>query len=261
MAEFSLRFSAPDWCFFKPGMEPRTYYRQLRDLGIEAAEMVAPERRTAARDAGLSLLNLSGPGMQEGLNDRRHHPALIDRIRSCIAEAAREDIAHVIVFSGNRSPEVTDGPAACAEALEQVLPDAETAGVTLVFEMLNAFDHPGYEGDHSAYGFDLAARFDSPHLSVLLDLYHMQRMGEDPAALIQTHHNYIAHLHIAGSPGRDCFDTEQEIDLAGCIRAAREVGYEGCWGLEFVPADGQEIEELSRSVAVMRKLAEGCCCT
>ena len=65
-----MRLSAPDWCFVRDGVDPVGYYRALRELGFSAVEMVDPSRWQAARDAGLAILNLSGPGKTEICDDR-----------------------------------------------------------------------------------------------------------------------------------------------------------------------------------------------
>ncbi|MDA1045114.1 MAG: TIM barrel protein [Verrucomicrobia bacterium] len=259
MNEFSmgnkgLRFSVPDWCAFPAGANPEDYYGALSAIGYEAAEMVPPERRAAARAAGLSILNIAAPGMGGGLNDRAMHADIIACIRTTIIEAAKDDIAHVIIFSGNRTPGIDDGPAACAEAIEQVLPDAEKAGRVLTFEMLNSYDHGGYEADYSPYGFDLAKHFDSPHLKVLLDLYHMHRMGEDPVTLIRDNLRHIAHLHVAGSPSRDFPGAGQQINYASCIQTATDVGYKGFWGMEFSPGEDRMLA-LAQAVKHFQGLA------
>ena len=33
----AMEFSAPDWCFFKEGMDPTRYYGGLKSLGIDVA--------------------------------------------------------------------------------------------------------------------------------------------------------------------------------------------------------------------------------
>ncbi|MBN2713576.1 MAG: TIM barrel protein [Planctomycetes bacterium] len=250
MAPRELLFSAPDWCFLK-SMKPDEYYPRLAEIGVDAVEMVDPPRRAAAKAAGLPILNYAAPGMTKGLNDRRNHAELLPGIRATIEDAEQSGIGHVIIFSGNRVDGIEDGIEASAEAIEQVLPDAEKAGVVLVFEMLNSFDHGGYEADNSAYGFDLAERFDSPNMKVLLDLYHMHRMGEDPAALIRKRAKHIAHLHIAGSPKRDLPGPGQDLDYKACLKAAAEIGYSGYWGMEFCPT-GDAIDELAEAISIFK---------
>ena len=97
-----MHLSAPDWCFFRDGTDPATYYRALRDLGFTGVEMVHPSRWQAARAAGLAILNLSGPGKTVGLNRLGLHPELLPAIRRQIAIAHDAKIPQVILFSGNR---------------------------------------------------------------------------------------------------------------------------------------------------------------
>ena len=35
-----IKFSVPDWCFFREQPDPAAYYRKLRELGFTAVEMV-----------------------------------------------------------------------------------------------------------------------------------------------------------------------------------------------------------------------------
>jgi hydroxypyruvate isomerase len=249
----SMRFSVPDWCFFSEGLDADAYYSALKERGYNAVEMVPRLRRSAARKAGLPVLNHASPGMEIGLNNRVNHCKLIPEIRAAIREAAEDQVPHVILFSGNHVEGVNDGPDALAEAIEQLLPYAEETGRVLIFEMLNSYDHIGYEADNSAYGFDIAERFDSPHFKVLLDLYHMHRMGEDPVALIRDNMKYIGHIHVAGCPNRDFPGPTQELDFSSCVRVARQFGYGGLWGMEFLPGDDR-MQELERAVELFRHM-------
>jgi len=255
MTSNKIRLSAPDWCFFREGSEAETYYATLKEMGYDAVEMVPAQRRKAARSAGLTIQNYAAPGMGAGLNNRANHTKLIDRIRATIRETENDDIPHVIIFSGNRVDGVDDGFDACTQAIEQVLPDTEKAGRVLIFEMLNSYNHPGYEADNSPFGFELAKYFNSPNLKVLLDLHHMHRMGEDPVALIRDNIEHIAHLHVAGSPNRDFPGSAQTIDYASCVRAAIESAYDGFWGMEFVPS-GNKLEEAAKAVELFRNYFE-----
>ena len=78
-------------------------------------------------------------------------------IRERIAFAAANQVPQVIVFSGPRGTIGEDeGMASCIAGLKQVAGEAEKAGVTLTLEVLNKFDHPGYQADYSAYAFAVA---------------------------------------------------------------------------------------------------------
>src|SRR5579859_5950958 len=97
-----LKLSAPDWCFYKDHFQPEEYYGKLAEMGYGAVEMVPPGRREAARAAGLKILNLPGPGMDQGLNDKSNHASLSGQLKQAITEAAAAGIPAVIVFSGRR---------------------------------------------------------------------------------------------------------------------------------------------------------------
>lgn len=234
----TAKLSAPDWCFLKSGVEPAAHYARLKSLGFQGVEMVEPTNRAAARAAGLEIINLSGPGMQQGLNRRANHATLLPQIRTCIADAAANHIDHVIVFSGNRDGQAdAEGQAAVIEALRSLAPDAEKAHVTLILEMLNGFDHADYQADRSAYGFAVINAVASPAVRVLYDIYHMARMGDDPLADITGHLPLISHLHCAESPHRTQPKAAGKIAYQDLYRRVTKAGYAGYWGLEFIPGD------------------------
>jgi len=259
----AIRFSAPDWCFFpasaKTDAEAGKYYASLKKIGIDAVEMVPRPRRAIARAEGLEVINHGAPGMEVGANNRANHEELLNGIREAITEAAEDKIPHVIVFSGNRVAGINDGLDACAEIYTKALVDAKAAGITLIYEILNSFDHVGYEGDTTEYGFSLAARMDSPNFKVLYDLYHIERMGENPADGIRRHAKQIAHLHLAASPKRTApiYDAKNPFapDIVASLKAARDGGYNGYWGMEYLPAAGGDtITELAEVIDSLRSL-------
>jgi hypothetical protein len=121
-----LKLSAPDWCFYKKEFDPPTYYRRVQESGYSAVEMVEPSRWAAAREAGLTILNLAGPGMTEGLNYRENHAALVPEISKAIETAQANKIPHVIIFSGNRKGQPDDeGIKNCEAGIKKMLPLAE----------------------------------------------------------------------------------------------------------------------------------------
>jgi len=231
-----MKFSAPDWCFLKSEYKPADYYNRLKAMGYDGVEMLDPANYEAARGAGLAILNMSGPGMQKGLNRLENHGTLIPEIRQAISHAQENNIPHVIVFSGNREGQPNEeGIANCERAFKELVSDAESAGVALAFEMLNSFDHADYQADGSAYGFELARRLGSPAFKVVYDIYHMERMGESALEDIPANLNHIAHLHVAGSPKRDFPGADQDIDYREIVKCVREAGYSRYWGQEFMP--------------------------
>ncbi len=95
--------------------------------------------------------------------------------------------------------------------------------------------HPGYQGDHTDYCIDIIKRVSSPSLKLLFDIYHVQIMDGDIISRIRQHHEFIAHVHTAGNPGRGELDNKQEINYQPIMEALIEIGYHGHVGQEFIP--------------------------
>jgi len=236
----------------KADADPAAHYGRLAELGYGAVEMAGPSHYTMIKEAGLELLNLCAAGMSGGLNQAEHHAALLPEIRQSIQHAGQNGIAQLIVFSGDRGDmDDAAGVDNCISGLKQLVGDAEAAGVTLTFEMLNENDHPGYHAVTSRFGFDVVRGVDSPVVRALYDIYHMVRSGEDPIETLVPNIDLVAHLHVAGSPGRDFPGADQDIDYGTIVREVQAAGYQGYWGMEFMPQrDG--LEELAETAERFR---------
>jgi len=243
-----MKLSLAEWCYaehVRGSME--SFYARAGAAGYTGTELVDESRWDLVRQAGLSLTALMGPGAESGLNTHAGHETVVPGIRESIETASANGIENVIVFSGNRvSDDQEASIAACVEGLRQVAPDAERAGVTLLFEMFNENDHPGYDAISSAYGFAVARGAASSAVKVLYDIYHMHVMGERVIEDIVSNLDIIGHLHVAGSPGRGYPGEGQEIDYPIIVREVVGAGYEGFWGMEFLP-EGDPNDELERA--------------
>jgi hydroxypyruvate isomerase len=251
-----LRQTACDWCFgVGEGEAAATFYRGLFEIGFGGIEMPDEANWEAARAAGLEILDLVGPGMEWGLNRVEEHDAIIPLLVDAIDNAAANGVKNVVVFSGNRQG-LSDatGIANCIAGLTVVAPHAERAGVGLLLEVLNSVEHLDYHADSASFVFDVVGAVDSPALSALYDVYHVQRMGGDPITDLESSSDLIGHIHIAGSPKRDFPGLDQEIDYAGVVAAALGAGYKGSWGHEFI-AEGDPLDELRRSFELIEAAA------
>jgi hydroxypyruvate isomerase len=242
-----MLFSATDWSFFPKVSDAGSYYDRLAGIGYDGVEMVNPLRWEKARAAGLQIVNISGPGMTTGLNRRENHTELLPALREVIATAGANGIPQVIIFSGNRQGQSDrEGIMNCRIGIEAVLPDAVRHKVTLAFEMLNTTDHPDYQADHGAYGFELVRQIGSPWLKLVYDIYHMERMGDDSSRDIPANLSAIAHVHVAETPRRSRPCPAGNIDYTKIVRAVTKAGYAGFWGMEFIP-DGDPLAELAEA--------------
>ena len=232
-----MRISAADWCFRERcGLPPADYYARLAKLGISGVEMVAPEHYALARAHGLALVTQGAHDLNRGLNHVDHHDMLVPRIRAQINDARREGIAKLIVFSGRRDGLSEEaGADACVRGLAQVAADAERAGVTLLFEVLNEFDHPDQQCSTLGFAAKVVRAVDSPHVRILYDLYHGSRMGEDVLGFDLELLPLIGHLHVAEHEGRACPKPGGRPDYPAIVRRLSAAGYAGWWGIEFLP--------------------------
>ena len=234
----TMKLSAPDWCFFPEGADPDTYYRKLKAMGYSGVEMVAPERWQAAKRAGLEIVNLSGPGMTDGMNRRENRQKLSDEILRMTEDASKNGIPYIIVFSGNRG-ELSDreGLENCLEGYSALLERMKGSGVKLLFEMLNSFDHEDYQADTETFGFELAETLNSGDFRLLYDIYHMVRGGCDPLQDLEKKLPYIAHFHVASLEGRKFPEPDGAIDYRAFFTAVPEGKFNGYVGMEFFPED------------------------
>lgn len=242
-----MKLSATDWSFLRSGDDPGRYYAGLAAAGYEAAETVPPQRWALVRENGLEVLNVSGDGMQWGLNRLEEHERVLPLLRNTIAAAGHANVPHVIVFSGNRrGASDEDGIHNCVKGLSALSADAQAARVTLLFEALNTVDHADYHAATSAFLFEVIRRVDAPSVRALYDVYHAAVMGEEASRDLRENMELIGHIHVAGVPGRVVPAAGQQIDYTEIVRIASEAGYNGYWGLEFLPA-GEPLDELAQA--------------
>jgi hydroxypyruvate isomerase len=248
------------WWSFTAGreVEPAALLREAAAAGAMGVEMLPEPLWPVARDAGLSLVTLTGHTLERGFNDRSLHAALRDEVRRNIDSAAAGGVEAVIVFSGNRIGDGADAPAieACIEGLAPVVAHAEQAGVRLLMELLNSkVDHPGHQCDRTAFGAAVVRGVGSPALRLLYDGYHMQLMEGDLSRTIRANFDLIGHVHTAGAPGRRDLDDRQEINWPAIAGLLRHLGYQGWVGHEFVPR-GEPVPALRAALAQFQDPAE-----
>lgn len=224
------------WCFSKE--DPQRFFKEARQLGYLAMELLPRELWDAARDADLVIASHGGhQSLTDGLNKRRNHNRIEAEINEYLDLAVRYQIPNLIVFSGNRDGlDDTEGAHITAEGLRRVTPAAEAKGVTLVLELLNSkVDHKDYQCDHTAWGVQVMQLVNSPGVKLLYDIYHMQIMEGDIIRTLIDNIAYIGHFHTAGNPGRHDMDDTQELYYPPIMRAIAATNYTGYVGHEFIP--------------------------
>jgi hydroxypyruvate isomerase len=249
-----LRQSVCRWCFKDTPLDELC--RAARDIGLASVELLGPDEWPVALKHGLTCAMAMGPStIPDGFNRIENHAKLVPEFRERFRAAAAVGIPNVICFSGNRRGLADElGLENCAIGIQQIVGDAERAGVTLCMELLNSrVNHKDYMCDRTSWGVELVKRVGSERFKLLYDIYHMQIMEGDVIRTIREHHAVIGHYHTAGNPGRHEFtraDDVQELNYAAIFRAIRESGYTGFIGHEFIPT--------REPIAALREAAELC---
>jgi hydroxypyruvate isomerase len=178
----------------------------------------------------------------------------VEQMRKMIAFAEQAGCRKGIALSGTIDPEIpwSEMRKNLDDALAEVLPIAEKADFTLLLEPLNTLvDHPGYYLDSSTEAFEIAGEFDSPHLKVLFDIYHMQIMEGNLLATIKNHIDSIGHFHAAGVPGRgELFGCE--LNYPHILAEIEALGYDGSFGLEYFPQLSDHGQSLRETLEYLR---------
>lgn len=247
----TIRHSISWWCFANQ-MSPEKLISSAVELGFHGIELVDQEHWDPIRDAGLDIAAVVGhESLGDGLNKAGNHDRIEREIVENLKLAEKYAIRNLICFSGNRHGESDErGIEVTAKGLRRVAKAAEEADVYLVVELLNSkVNHVGYQCDRTEWGVEVIKRVGSPRVKLLYDIYHMQIMEGDLIRTIRDNHEYFAHYHTAGNPGRNNLDDTQEIYYPAVIAAIRDTGYDGYVGHEFIPV-GDPVEALRNALQV-----------
>ncbi|HEY6618194.1 MAG TPA: TIM barrel protein [Steroidobacteraceae bacterium] len=224
------KVSLPDFC------------RRTKLMGFAAIDLLFPDEWAAAADAGLSVsmgyASRRDKFIATGFNDPANHALLLGELVTALPPAAQARVTNLIAMFGNRVSGIDEASAIanCAAGLAKIAPLAEKHGVTVCVELLNSkVDHPGYQGDHTAFGVAVMRAVNSPRVKLLYDIYHMQIMEGDVIRTIRDNINWIGHFHTGGVPGRHEINDSQELNYHAIAGAIADLKFQGYLAHEFVP--------------------------
>jgi hydroxypyruvate isomerase len=227
----------------------------VKDIGFNAIDLVGPKDWPVLQQHGIysSMCYTAGKNdLYKGLNNPLYHDHLIKEYLEVIPVMAKAKYRNLICFTGTRSGmDDETGMKNCIDALKKILPLAEKNGVTMVMELLNSkIDHKDYMCDHSAWGVELCKRVGSENFKLLYDIYHMQISEGDIIRTIKENHQYFAHYHTGGVPGRNEINDSQELHYPAIMKAIKDTGYKGYVAQEFVPTRENKIDSLREAIKI-----------
>lgn len=177
----------------------------------------------------------------------------LERLKETIEIAHKLNCTKLITCTGNEIAGRTFQQQfdSVVHTLSRAAEIVDKEGITLVLEALNShIDHPGYFLTSSKIGFDIIKEVNNPGLKLLYDIYHMQIMEGNHIASIKENISLIGHFHAASVPGRNEIYSG-EINYASIIKAINDSGYKGYFGLEYWPAEQEEIS-LSKTLEYLK---------
>lgn len=243
----NINHSVCRWCF--QNIDLATLCKGAADMGMKAIDLIGPDEWDIAKKHGLYSSMCNGPGVaiSFGWNDLAKHEKLIKDYSDLIPKVAAAGYKNLICFSGNREgKDDVVGLDNCVTGLKKILPLAEKHGVILCMELLNSkVNHHDYQCDRTDWGVALCKKLGSENFKLLYDIYHMQVDEGDVIATIRKNHQYLAHYHVAGVPGRNEPNDTQELYYPAIIKAIKDTGFKGFVAQEYLPTDKDQDQQIA----------------
>jgi hydroxypyruvate isomerase len=256
-----IHHSVCKWCYPKVALDDLC--AAGKEMGLTSVELLQPSDYPTLQKYGMACAMTSNPSIKgpdgkdlghipRAFNRKEHHDLLVQAYEPQIAAVADAGFKNLICFSGNRDGlDDETGLKNCAEGLKRLMPLAEKKGVIICMELLNSrVNHPDYMCDKSAWGIELCKQVGSANFKLLYDIYHMQIMEGDVIATIRKSHEYFAHYHTGGVPGRHEIDDTQELNYPAIMKAIVETGHAGHVAQEFIPAHPDVLASLKQAVGI-----------
>ncbi len=247
-----INHSVCRWCYSKIPLE--TLAVEAKKIGLKSIELVGPGEWHILKKHGLhnAMPNGGEIGLDKGFNHVEYHAELFKKYSEIIPKVAEAGYDQIICFSGNRNGiSEEQGMLNSAKGLKPLMSIAEKHKVTLVMELLNSkVNHKDYQCDHTSWGVELCKQVGSDRFKLLYDIYHMQIMEGDVIATIKANHQYIAHYHTGGVPGRNEIDNSQELYYPAIMEAIVATGFKGYVAQEFIPAKPDALASLAQGVMI-----------
>lgn len=248
----NINHSVSPWCYSELTLDQLCEIS--KGIGITGVDLCGPKDWPTLQKHGMHspMCNGAELGLYDGFNDTKFHAQLIKNYSDMIPLVAKNGYKNLICFSGARRG-INDetGWKNCEAGIKKLLSLAEKNNVVLCMELLNSkIDHKDYQCDRVEWGVELCKRISSENFKLLFDIYHMQIMEGDIIRNITDYHQYIAHFHTGGIPGRHEIDDTQELFYPAVMRAIVATGFKGYVGQEFVPKRKDKIASLRQAIQI-----------
>lgn len=160
----------------------------------------------------------------------------IEHTRTAIRLAAALGAKNVSIEPGGplEGVERMQAPVRFREGLEELIADAQDAGVIIAIE-----PEPGLMIESTQEYVEFMQDVPSPQVRMNLDLGHMFCVGEDPADVVRRQAGEYVHVHLediaASRVHQHLVPGKGAIDFDAVFRALEDVGYDGWVTVELYP--------------------------
>jgi hydroxypyruvate isomerase len=224
----------------------RDRFARARAAGFGVVEYLFPydfdpaDLRAALDENGLTqaLFNLSPGNWEAGERGLAALPGREAEFRASVGKAMRyaEELGNRLVHCMAGIVPPGQERAAFEEAyirnLSYACDAAAGAGITVTIEPINPIDMPGYFLTSMDQASRIIGLVGYANLKIQFDAYHAAMQGRDAASEWRRHRAQIAHVQVAGVPGRNEPDTAE---MAALMNTLASDGYDGFVGCEYRP--------------------------
>jgi hydroxypyruvate isomerase len=220
-------------------------FQAARAAGFDGVEMQFPyaespnELARAAQAAGIPMVLINAPVSRQYPFGLAGRPEMRDSFRSQLTQiseyAEALDVRFVHVLAGPIYS-IDERESCCRTYAENLLLAADALaprGVGVLVEALNAHDVPNYLIGTLADAESLLDRC-RQRVGLQFDLYHVARMGLDPAAELKRLLPLVRHVQFADAPGRHEPGTGS-LGFESSLGVLGKGGYRGWLSAEYIP--------------------------
>ncbi|KAG0711004.1 putative hydroxypyruvate isomerase [Chionoecetes opilio] len=160
-----------------------------------------------AKAMNVSMMNVNVGKRQQEHTEEEHNATLEDNLRYAVTLFKRHDIVGLI-------------------------------------EPKNIYTFPEYFLNDFEQAVALLFKIDSPHLRLLLDVFHLQLICGNVTRNIERLIPYTAHVQVSQPPLRSEPGSAGELDYAYVLAKLKSAGYKGYIGAEYVPSTAKTEDSL-----------------
>jgi len=246
-SKFNLKY-APNFGAFPEmgGRDPIDFIKFCSDQGFRAIfdnglmgkkpalqEQIASELHRANMDIGPFVLRAKKGGQSMVYDDSKSREAWKQGLLDAIETSKRTHAKQALIVPGKLDTklEMAYQTANVIDCLREMSEIAEKAGVVIVLEPLNRWNHPGLFLTGIPQTYAICRAVNSPSCKIVDDMYHQQITEGNIIPNIDRAWSEIGAFHIGDNPGRKEPGTG-EINYLNIFRHIHKKGYDGVLCME-----------------------------